>query len=120
MTDHIISTDTLKQLQENIGETALIKTLSLFIQETKKRLARLATAVKNGDLYQIEFQAHTIKGSAITFGAVLLYEQAKTLELVCQNDQPEEATTMATQLNATAQITIDVIMHQFPQLDQLK
>ncbi len=71
---------TLRQVYGN----ATGRFVDLFLREAEKQLARLAELLESGDLSGIGITAHTLKGSALTFGCRTLGRLAAELEGAAQ------------------------------------
>jgi hypothetical protein len=67
-------------LVEEIGETATLEVLAVFITETEARLALLDKLSIDTDRSRIEREAHSLKSAAGTFGLQRLAELARELE----------------------------------------
>jgi len=70
----------VNQLIKDTGSSVFANILDLFIEETRLRIARISSAYGNGDHLTIKNEAHAIKSSAATIGAITLSGLARTLE----------------------------------------
>lgn len=67
-------------LVSEIGEETAADTLAIFVGETEARLPRLRTLASLDDRARIEREAHSLKGSAATFGLTRIANLARTME----------------------------------------
>ncbi len=74
----------LQQLEDDTSAQALIGILAIFYRETRERLDRLG-ADEMLAAAELETEAHTLKSSAGSFGAVALQQLATTLEEAVKN-----------------------------------
>jgi len=78
----------LDELRRVYGE-ATQRFIDLFVQEAGKQLAKIQVLVETGDLDGLGLTAHTLKGSALTFGCSALSRLAAALELAAHTKQRE-------------------------------
>lgn len=71
----------------------LLDLCRLWMDATTERLGDLRAAHAQGDLARMKQTAHTIKGSAATFGAVRVGEVARSLEYAARDSDAVEQTT---------------------------
>ncbi|PKG56607.1 PAS domain S-box protein [Shewanella sp. GutDb-MelDb] len=96
---------TLKELTSMLGEEAMTRMFSVFINEAEERLGILKSLLKayqslgECDLDEVDIQAHTLKSSAGSFGAQALSVAAKGLELSAKEGD----------INQVVQLLSDVI-----------
>jgi PAS domain S-box-containing protein len=76
----------LEQLRHDLDEVVLPDLIGAFLTEARQRSRRMADAAAAGDLPVIEREAHTLKSSASTFGAVRLAQVVRTLERTCRTE----------------------------------
>ena len=74
-----IDPSALRELRRIYGD-ATGRFVDLFVQEAEKQLSLIAEQVKNEDLTGLGITAHTLKGSAMTFGCRRLGRLAAELE----------------------------------------
>ena len=96
------------QLLKDTGEEVFSKVLHLFVEETRRRIDVIQQAQIEADASQIEKEAHAIKSSAASVGAISLGQQAKQLEHICQGQPsdgglPDAAIELAQQLTVLAE-----------------
>lgn len=85
-TEHI-SRGIVEQLLEDTSRNALKKMSDIFVKETTKRLDLMLQAQKSNDIEKIASEAHTLKSSAGSYGAMELQRRAKELELMAKDNK---------------------------------
>lgn len=71
----------LRALQEISGDQGfLAAVIDAYLEELPRLLGRLQQALVDGDLHGVEHEAHTLKGSSATIGAVGMASLAGQLE----------------------------------------
>ncbi|ACJ28397.1 PAS domain protein [Shewanella piezotolerans WP3] len=84
--NNILDEATLIELSSMLGEDAMARMFSVFLNEAEERLTVLKSLLNaydslgNCDLDEVDIQAHTLKSSAGSFGAQALSVAAKSLE----------------------------------------
>lgn len=87
-------------LVDRLGDEALIgEVVSVFLEDSKERFNKLSDAVKAGDIKEIRFYAHAIKGAARNVGAKRLSDIAGQLENVSRDGDLETAAKIYDDLN---------------------
>lgn len=82
----LLDRETLEELRAAVGPGRLPRLLGVFSAETKDRVRRMHGLT---DPLRIEEEAHSLKASAATFGAIALRDAARDLEDACRAaDQP--------------------------------
>jgi HPt (histidine-containing phosphotransfer) domain-containing protein len=71
------SIDDLRQL----GAAVLVEMIDLYLEDTPPRLAALAVAAGAGRAEEVADLAHAVKGSSANFGAAILVELCRALEV---------------------------------------
>ncbi len=77
----------LKQLTDDLEASLLTEVIHQFMEETRTRARRIAETT---DPKQLSRDAHTLKSTAATFGAMVLSAHARALEDACRNGPAEE------------------------------
>ncbi len=77
----LLDRETLEELRAAVGPGRLPRLISVFAAETKERVRRMHGLT---DPARIEEEAHTLKASAATFGAIALRDAAGRLEEACR------------------------------------
>ena len=76
----------LDQLRQDTGDDIIQFLVEDFLSELGKRLIALQEAAAAKDLGQVRHEAHTVKGSAATFGALSLSQAAKETEYAATDE----------------------------------
>jgi len=77
----LINYEELMILKENVGDDILVSLLEGFISSTPEQLSKLKTAITKQEFKQAKDLAHTIRGSAATFGFIDMVSHSKNIEL---------------------------------------
>lgn len=87
----------LKELAENLGleEDEYLELVELFIETGKVDVARLRSAIKEGDTDEAANALHSLKGAAGNLGLMEIYDLAKKNEAVVRNNSFEGLTEFA-------------------------
>ncbi|WP_158047566.1 PAS-domain containing protein [Skermanella pratensis] len=80
----LLDTGVLDQLRHDLDETILPDLIDAFLSEARGRVQRIAAAAAAGVLATVAREAHTLKSSAGTFGAVRLADAVRAIERACQ------------------------------------
>lgn len=73
----LIDEATMQQLQRDVGAHRLREALVAFIAETERRMPLVRAAIEKKDLLALGRESHSLKGSALTFGAPALAAVAR-------------------------------------------
>lgn len=76
----------LRELNPGDNGEFLREIVSIYIEDTPKRLAELKSCLASGDATTFTRAAHTIKGSSANVGAQLLKATAERLEAISRRD----------------------------------
>lgn len=79
-TSHLLDTGTFNQLYRDTGGEVLPAIFSLFVDECRQRLVTMNEAHRNRDEKILEDQAHALKSSSGSFGAIKLEAVAREIE----------------------------------------
>ena len=88
---HVLDTAVLHQLEMDTNPAVLNDLIKTFIAETVDRLRRMSQSADSVDIKSLEREAHALKSSSGTFGALQLEEQARALELACRGGNATDA-----------------------------
>jgi len=77
--DSVLDEDMLTMLEQECGE-ALPDLLRLFLTECEKRVVQIQNEAQAGAGRELEREAHTLKGAAISFGCPALSDAARRVE----------------------------------------
>lgn len=72
--------DTLRQLTPPGEPDVLTEVLTLFLQESPRRIEQLRNACAAGDIQEVQRSAHSLKGSAGNIGANALLDVCRQLD----------------------------------------
>ena len=81
MTHDPVDTATFTELQDTAGAEFVAELVGTFLEEAPQMLAELRAALPAGDAQGFRRAAHSLKSNSNTFGALLLGEMARQLEL---------------------------------------
>lgn len=92
----ILDTEVFAQLAHDTSEEIVPRMLEAFCTEARGRLDILKRLEQSEhmDFEQLQHEAHTLKSSAATFGAVELHHIARDVEAVCRHDRQAYTTDM--------------------------
>jgi len=76
----------------------LIELVSALLDDYPRQLAELREAISNGNAYQTQQAAHSLKGAVANFGAKAAYTLAYTLETMGREARLDHASTVLQQL----------------------
>ena len=100
----------LDQMREDTGEDIVRMLVTSFLEELEGRLPKVVKLCEAEDWGELRHEAHTIKGSAATFGAAALSRAAKRIEVACDDNQYEQAKADVGDFPALAQKTRDSLV----------
>lgn len=72
--------ETLRKLESPDDPNVLFELVGVFLQSSEARLSRLVGNLAGSDFHQIGEEAHSLKATCATLGAVALSELCKALE----------------------------------------
>ncbi|MDT3295535.1 PAS domain S-box protein [Shewanella sp. SP2S2-6] len=104
----------LSELSTALGKDSLSNMMAVFCKELLERVATL-TVLDPTQFELIEDQAHTLKSSSGSFGAVALFLLAQQLESSARNKQTEIIYTLIKQVAIIGKETHDAFMERFIQ-----
>ncbi len=108
-----IDAQVLSQMSNDLPPELLPEMIELFLEESTKRMQHIDQLIISKDMTEMGNQAHALKGSAATFGAVLLVPVAQQLELACKQGDIENAYALADQVLKIGNNTIQAYKNQF-------
>jgi histidine phosphotransfer protein HptB len=73
----LIDEATVQQLRRDVGVHRLREALGAFMAETERRMPLVRAAIEKNDLLALGRESHSLKGSALTFGAPALAAAAR-------------------------------------------
>ena len=81
----------LQRLGSHNGRDLLGQMIEIFYREAPRRLKLLEAACDDGDLAQMEYLSHSLKGSCMNLGAQSLTERFRSIETLSRNQDLAEA-----------------------------
>jgi len=109
----VLDINTLEQLARDTSAEMLPRMLEAFRTEATSRVQTIAQHLSPAALEQLQREAHSLKSSAGTFGALELQQLAHKLELACRNDQPGDIEETARSIiEAWEQVNIELENYQ--------
>ncbi|MEZ5591108.1 MAG: response regulator [Gammaproteobacteria bacterium] len=105
----ILDEPTLEKLADETNPTIMRRIIGLFIEETQNRADHIITARSNGDLERLQREAHSLKSSAGTFGALRLQARAKALEAACRDQQAERYQKLAESMPELVRVALQAM-----------
>ncbi|WP_299810791.1 PAS domain S-box protein [uncultured Shewanella sp.] len=115
----IIDEAVLNELTIMLSEEAMNRMITVFLTEAEERVNTLNFLVaehSNGeqwDFTEIDLQAHTLKSSSGSFGAIALSIAAEKLELSAKAKDVNQAPLLLDEVIATGQLTIKLFKQRF-------
>jgi HPt (histidine-containing phosphotransfer) domain-containing protein len=107
--EQALDRDALENLRESVEPDDFARLIDQFAGETRKRLLHIAEALRLKDLEALEEEAHTLKGSAATFGAAELRERAAAIEQACLDGDGPRAIDLARSLATIAEVALGAL-----------
>ena len=117
-TSPVLTESVIKQLVSDTGEEVFLHVVELFINETSRRVNEIEQFSKENNLSLIEKEAHAIKSSAATIGAIKLGELAKTIEQLCKSKQTEPLLVAVKELVLLSQQSISQLSQYCTELSK--
>lgn len=100
-------------LERMSGDRELLANLfQLFVDDVPKKLASVDASIQEGDMYQIERTAHSLKGASATVGAVRLSQIAADLEQAARGGRNEEMALLRQEVDQAWAQTL-VVLREF-------
>ena len=96
--DLLIDGRVLKQLEQDTSPELLPELVEIFVRETRTRLGIVKQACSESDGKRLQQEAHVLKSSAGTYGALRLQALAKKVDVLCKQGRVTEATNTAQKL----------------------
>ncbi len=105
--DGLVDHAVIRKLGEDTDPELVPELLSLYIEDTKRRLTDLSDAIARQDLDKVEHETHTMASSAAMHGAMRLFTIARQSEEMCRSGNQIEAIDLAKQVVEIAKATFD-------------
>ncbi len=103
----------LERLEQDTSPAVIKDLVKTFILETMARLDRIAEAARAGDIATLEREAHSLKGSAGTFGAPRLEARAQAIEFACKEGDGERARSLIGELRPLSIAAAEAMVEHF-------
>jgi len=100
----------LEQMREDTGDDIVRMLVTAFLEELDGRLPKVVELCETENWTELRHEAHTIKGSAATFGAAALSRAAKRIEVACDEGASKAAKQDVDDFPALAQKTRDSLI----------
>jgi len=102
----LVDLSVLKQLQKDTGEQVLPVILDLFVDECKGRLTALSDGYEKQNWKVLENEAHALKSTSGSFGAIKLEAYAKEIELAAKNRDISSIDKIIPDLEETTRLSL--------------
>ncbi|WP_295446676.1 hybrid sensor histidine kinase/response regulator [uncultured Thiodictyon sp.] len=113
----LVNRRTLAQLEEDVGPELLPEILTTFLQETERRLALLEARVLAGDALGAADEAHALKGSSGTFGAMALRQAVHEMELSGRAGEGVRLGELMPEVRRLVTVTCDLLRAEYASPD---
>lgn len=87
-----IDIDILRALEQDVADNdpnVMLELTDIFLEDSQEHFEGIVHALAEGDYRKIEISGHSLKSSAATFGAVVLADFCRRLEMSARNWQNE-------------------------------
>jgi PAS domain S-box-containing protein len=101
--------EALTTLGEDTDPTLVPKMVAVFLEELLTRAAAMTAGLEDGDTERLGREAHALKSSAATYGAVRISEHAARIDEACKRHEDAVAREHARQLVAAVEPTVDAL-----------
>ncbi|MHA1568368.1 MAG: response regulator, partial [Alphaproteobacteria bacterium] len=113
--DSAFDTAIMESLAETIGAEKMADLVASFARDLRARAHRLEKLGKAGDLAGLVEQAHDVKSTAASLGAVGLSEEAKALEEAGRQGLSAEVGRLVPDTIAAIESTLDFVGRRYPE-----
>ncbi|MGD8206447.1 MAG: response regulator [Thiohalocapsa sp.] len=107
--DGWLDEEALKTLGEDTDPALVPKMVSVFLEELHARAAAMADGLEDGDTDRLAREAHALKSSAATYGAVRISDHAARIDDACKRQEHTVARDHARQLIAAVKPTAEAL-----------
>ena len=114
VTPPLVNRRTLIQLEEDVGSDQLPEILSTFLLESERRVGLLEARVSASDPQGAADQAHALKGSAGTFGAMAFRQIVHELEKAGRAGECERLAALVPELRRVVAATSARLYADYP------
>ncbi len=108
---------TLDQLEADTDPTIAQELVKTFVLETVARIDHIAHAAERRDFATLEREAHSLKSSSGTFGALALQAHAKSIELACKDGKGEQAIRLVAKLRGLVASAVHAMVRHFEETE---
>lgn len=114
----LLNLETLNNLRQDTSSEALPKIIQYFVDETNSRIERVLTAINAENWDAVKQEAHALKSSAGTIGAVQLQQKSKELELACFNQEFSFCTAMSQKISQIATESLNQLTKYYKDIER--
>ncbi|MFI5020089.1 MAG: response regulator [Alphaproteobacteria bacterium] len=108
---------TLDQLEADTDPTIAQELVKTYVLETVARIDHIAHAAERRDFATLEREAHSLKSSSGTFGALALQAHAKSIELACKDGKGEQAILLVAKLRGLVAAAVQAMVRHFEETE---
>lgn len=105
----LLTPETLRQLEKDVGNELLPELVALFISDSTETLVRLQSALQAHDAGALVLLAHTLKSVCATYGATRCHHEARALEMAARSAEWSVMTQGVSQLLASLPATMQAL-----------
>ena len=114
----VLDTGVFEQLARDTSEEIVPRMLTAFCMETRTRLEALKQLGEGtNDIERLQREAHTLKSSAATFGAIELQRVAADVEAACRSNEQARAVIMIDELLDSGERALAAYEHYLSRSD---
>jgi len=87
-----IDFDILRALEQDVADddpNVMLELTDIFLEDSQEHFEGIVHAIEEGDYRKIEISGHSLKSSAATFGALVMADFCRRLEMCARNWQNE-------------------------------
>lgn len=105
----LVNSDTLKTLEETVGQETVQELVDLYVDTSPEVIAQLETYADEKNSQQMAFWSHRLKGSSGTLGFDDIHELSKNIEKLCLENKVDEAAALCSKVRSLYQQTEQAI-----------
>ena len=105
----LVDDDALQALGEDTSFELIPRMVGVFVEELQSRASHIAEGVETHDSRRLASEAHALKSSAATYGAVAIAEHARRLDQACKDGNQLEAEAQARAILARVGPTVGAL-----------
>lgn len=107
--NQVLDINMLHQLGEDTEIALLPELIETYVNNARERIVTISRATTKNDVEAIEHEAHALKSSSATFGAVRVSKLAMDLELAVVNGNVEKFTVLASAIEHEGKAAISAL-----------